>query len=169
MSLAGLTLPGADRSSRWLLIASLALNLFFIGAGSAFLLQSNSSSPASEAAKDHSIAARMQRIAARLPDADAGMLVAAYRSNGGELDRLWDSYRKSQGGIRAALRAEPFQVDALRSAMAKLRAARQDYDLRMQDFFASLAAKMSPAGRQKLADWPNRYRQTRKPAKEPKP
>jgi hypothetical protein len=52
------------------------------------------------------------------------------------------------------LRQEPFAVDDLRTAMAKTRAARQNFDQILQGIFADTATRMSPAGRQALADWP---------------
>ena len=42
----------------------------------------------------------------------------------------------------------------MRSAMTEARGARQAFDQSVQDFMATAAAAMSPAGRSKLADWP---------------
>jgi uncharacterized membrane protein len=50
------------------------------------------------------------------------------------------------------LRAEPFDVDAMRSAMATNRAAHDNFDLVVHDTIAAAAAKMSLVGRTKLAD-----------------
>ena len=61
-------------------------------------------------------------------------------------------------GVRAALRAQPFDLDALKAAMAEMRAARQTFDRRIHDFIAQQASEMSPAGRQKLADRPSARR-----------
>jgi len=55
--------------------------------------------------------------------------------------------------MRGTLRAEPFDVSALRSAMTDVRAARQSLDAALQDVIASAATEMSPAGRSKLAEW----------------
>ncbi len=55
--------------------------------------------------------------------------------------------------MRAALRAEPFDAAAVRSAMADTRAARQALDLALHDVIATAAAEMSPAGRNSLANW----------------
>jgi uncharacterized membrane protein len=52
------------------------------------------------------------------------------------------------------MRAEPFDAEALRTAMANTRAARQAFDQTIQGAFADAAAQMSHAGRQALADWP---------------
>ena len=63
-------------------------------------------------------------------------------------------YRAAQDQIRATLRHEPFDLEAMRAAMAKTRAARQTFDQVIQGVFAFSASQMSPAGRSALADWP---------------
>ena len=45
--------------------------------------------------------------------------------------------------------------------MSKTRSARQAFDQSLQDVVAAAAAKMTPAGRNKLADWPTRPAQQR--------
>ncbi len=62
--------------------------------------------------------------------------------------------RLSQEDVRKSLRAEPFDADAMRTAMAENRTAHENYDQVLHDMIASAAAKMSVAGRTKLADWP---------------
>jgi hypothetical protein len=42
----------------------------------------------------------------------------------------------------------------MRAAMAQTRAARLTFDQTVQGVFADIAAKISPAGRQALANWP---------------
>jgi hypothetical protein len=42
----------------------------------------------------------------------------------------------------------------MRTATAQTRAARLAYDQTVQGVFANIAAKISPAGRQALANWP---------------
>jgi len=153
MTFAGLSVSGRDRSSRWLLFVSLALNLFFIGAGGALLMRGAEFGGAAETTIDRSVAGRIDRIAATLPREDGEKLRATYRANRVELDASNATYRRLQDLVRAALRAQPFDVDALRTAMANMQQARQAYDRRLQDFFARFAAEISPAGRQKLADW----------------
>jgi uncharacterized membrane protein len=156
MSIAGLTVSAAERSSRWLLLVSLALNLFFIGAGGALLLQGGSGGGTAEVTVDRSVGGRIERIAATLPREDSDKLRAAYQANRNELDETNTVYRSKQEMVRAALRAQPFDIDALRAAMADMQAARQDYDRRLQGFFARVAADISPAGREKLAAWRSR-------------
>jgi ribulose 1,5-bisphosphate carboxylase large subunit-like protein len=47
--------------------------------------------------------------------------------------------------------------------MAKARATRQAYDQVIQGVFADAAAKMSPAGRSALANWPHGRKSKDKP------
>jgi uncharacterized membrane protein len=150
------TMSGSDGSSRWLLLASLALNLFFIGVGGAMLWQSYAfDAPPPPAAGERSMAGRIERVAVTLPREDADRLRAAYQAHREEIDGARGAYRDKQDAMRAVLRAEPFNVDALKATMAEMRAARQNFDRRMHDFFVQQASEMSPAGRQKLADRPS--------------
>jgi len=64
------------------------------------------------------------------------------------------NFRASQDTIRAALRHDPFDAEAMRATMVKTRAARQNYDQIIQGVFLDAATKMSQAGRNALADWP---------------
>jgi uncharacterized membrane protein len=153
MTFSGVTLRGSEGSTRWLLLASLALNLFFIGVGGALLLQGfGSGTFAPRAAYDRSVAGRIERIAAVLPPADADRLRKAYKERQSEIDGARGAYRDKQEAVRAALRAQPFNLETLNTAMAGMRAARQAFDLSIHGFFAQQASEMSEAGRQALAD-----------------
>jgi uncharacterized membrane protein len=157
MTMMGLTLRGAGGSSRWLLLASLALNLFFIGVGGALLMRSDTASTQSRTtSSNRTMAERIDRIAAGLPREDAAQFRTAYQARHEEIEGSLTAYRQRQEGMRTALRAEPFDVDRLKTAMAEMRAARQVFDRQVHEFFALQASAMSPAGREKLADWRNR-------------
>src|SRR4051812_14636434 len=145
-----------DRTSRWLLLASLALNLFLLSAAGALAARHYFAAPASPAATtvDRSIGARIERLAATLPPADADVLRGTYPADVATVEASRDSYRKAQDDARQILREEPFRPDAMRAAMVKTRAARQGFDEAVQDVIATAAGKMSTAGRNKLADWP---------------
>ena len=69
--------------------------------------------------------------------------------------------RLSQEDVRKSLRAQPFDPEAMRTAMAKNRAAHENFDQVLHDTIATAAAKMSAVGRAKLADWPAERRNTR--------
>lgn len=139
-----------SRSSRWLLLGSLALNLFFIGVAVAMAVRR----PAPPPTWDRNVFVRAERIASTLPAADGNLLRGSINGNKQAIETAQTDYRAAQDGIRAALRAEPFKDDALRAAMSKTRAARQAFDQTLQGAFADAAAKMSTAGRQALAAWP---------------
>jgi len=142
-----------DRSSRWLLLASLALNLLLVSAAGT-LVARHYLAPAAPPTIDRSIGARIERIAATLPGADADVLRATYRTDAATVEASRDAYRKAQDDVRAVLREEPFRMEAMRAATVKTRAARQGFDEAVQDVIATAAGKMSAAGRSKLADWP---------------
>jgi len=88
-----------------------------------------------------------------LSASDAEKLRAEFRTREQTLEATHSAYRRAQEAVRAALRAEPFDVAAVRSAMADTRAARQALDLALHDVIATAAAQMSPAGRNSLANW----------------
>lgn len=147
--------PGAERASRIILLGSLAFNLFFFGVVSAVAVRHYWAHPARSAAfaPARTAAERIDRLAATLPLEDAEKLRTEFRAKAAALETAHAAFRKAQEAIRAALRAEPFEVAPLRSAMAEARAARQSLDVAVQDVIAEAAARMSPAGRIKLAEW----------------
>lgn len=136
-------------SSRWLLLGSLALNLFFVGVSLAFAIRS----PAPPS-WDRDVFVRVERVAATLPPTDADLLRGQIKINRGAIEDTQANFRAAQDVIRDALRQDPFQPETLRAAMAKTRAARQTFDQTIQGVFAGSAAQMSSAGRHALADWP---------------
>jgi uncharacterized membrane protein len=155
MTMATAAVPGEDRASRWILLVSLALNLFFVGAAGAFVVRHYVVDSAGSAAPvDRSVAARIERLASTLPASDGEILRGEYRARAATVDGSRDAYRAAQDEVRQTLRREPFQADAMRAAMSETRRARQAFDQLLQDVIASAAAKMSPAGRSKLAEWP---------------
>jgi len=139
-------------SSRWLLLGSLALNLFFVGAAVAIAIRAPAPPPAP--AWDRNVFVRVERIATTLPPSDADLLRGQIKANRAAIEDTQTKYRTAQDGIRATLRQEPFDPAAMREAMAKTRAARQNFDQTIQGVFAATAAQMSAAGRHALADWP---------------
>lgn len=149
MSIAQLAPAIARGSSRWLLLGSLALNLFFVGVALAMAIRA----PAPPS-WDRNVFVRVERIADTLPAADADLLRGQIQANRQRIEDSQAQYRGAQDQIREALRQEPFDVEAMRAAMAKTRAARQNFDQVIQGVFAFSASQMSPAGRNALADWP---------------
>lgn len=140
---------------RWLLLGSLALNLFFMGAAGAVAFRYSSPVPLTTIARiDHSLGGRLDRIAASLPPADADVMRAQLRADAIKVAAVQADLRLSQEDVRKSLRAEPFDADAMRAAMAKNRTARENFDQAVHDMVAAAATNMSVVGRAKLADWP---------------
>jgi uncharacterized membrane protein len=152
-----MTMAMPDRSSRWLLIGSLALNLFFVGTVGALALR-HIMAPAgkAETERPRTAAARLERLAAPLPAADAETLRAAFRTRAAEAESARDALNRAYERVQTALRAQPFDAAQLRAAMADARAARPLYEVVMQDVLTAGASGMSPEGRARLAEWPPR-------------
>jgi uncharacterized membrane protein len=150
------TIESAARA-RWLLLGSLALNLFFAGAAGAVALRYSSTVPLSAVARiDHSATDRLNRLAATLPRTDALAIRSELHADAEKVATAQADLRLSQEELRNSLRAEPFDLDAMRSAMAEARAARENFDVVLHGVIAAAAVKMSVVGRNKLADWPAR-------------
>src|SRR6478609_2503995 len=143
-------LPGATRgSSRWLLLGSLALNLFFVGIALAMVIRAPAPSY-----WDPNVFVRAERLAATLPPADGEILRKHIDANHVAIEDAQSKYHSARQHIHAVLRQEPFDVEAMRTATAQTRTARLNFDQTVQGVFADIAAKITPAGRQALANWP---------------
>jgi uncharacterized membrane protein len=152
-----MTMTMPDRSSRWLLIGSLALNLFFIGTLASLAARHYVMHPQPTVTeRPRTAAARIERLAAPLPAADAEKLRAAFRAREAAAEGARDALNKAYERAQGALRAEPFDPASLRTALAEVRAMRPAYDQLMQEILLTGASAMSPEGRSKLADWPPR-------------
>ena len=150
-----MTMTMPDRSSRWLLIGSLALNLFFIGTIASLAARHyvmHTQPAATE--RPRTAAARIERLAAPLPAADAEKLRAAFRAREAAAEGARDALNKAYERAQGALRAEPFDPASLRGALAEVRTARPAFDQIMQEILLTGASAMSAEGRNKLADWP---------------
>lgn len=151
MSMAQALTASSRSGSRWLLLASLALNLFFIGVAVAIAVRG----PAPPPRWDPNVFVRVERIAATLPPADAAILRGAMQANHDAIENAQAKYHTARDHIHAALREDPFKIEHLRAAMAETRAARQAYDQVIQGVFAGVASKMSSTARHAVADWRN--------------
>lgn len=142
-------MPTSARSStRWLLLGSLALNLFFIGIAIAMAVRP----PPAPRTWDRDVFVRTERLAERLPKADGDILITQMNANRDAIEKTQKQYRDAQEAIRNSFRKEPFDPNAMRAAMDATRAARQAFDVAVQTAFASAASQMSQAGRVALAD-----------------
>jgi len=141
--------PARAAGSRWLLLGSLALNLFFVGVAFAMAIRAPTPPPR----WDPNVFVRVERLSAILPPADADMLRGAMQVNHDRIASAQTAYHDARDEIRETLRQDPFKVDDMRAAMANTRAARQGFDQVIQGVFADTVVKMSPAARHAIADW----------------
>jgi uncharacterized membrane protein len=150
-----MTMTMPDRSSRWLLIGSLALNLFFVGTIGALAVR-HYVMPAQQttAERPRTAAARIERLAAPLPAADAEKLRMAFRAREGAAEGARETLNRAFERVQAALRTQALDLAQLRAALAEVRTARPAYEQVMQEIYLAAAAAMSPEGRGRLADGP---------------
>ena len=150
-----MTMTMPDRSSRWLLVGSLALNLFFVGTIGALAVRLYvMPAPQAAAERPRTAAARIERLAAPLPAADAEKLRTAFRAREAAAESARDTLNRAFERMQAALRAQPFDPAQLRAALADVRTTRPAYEQVMQEIYLAAATAMSPEGRARLADWP---------------
>jgi uncharacterized membrane protein len=149
MSVAQLAPAMTRGSSRWLLLGSLALNLFFIGIAIALTVRAPP-----PRTWDPDVFVRMERLATALPPADGNVLRSQMNDNRDAIARAQTEYHAARDAIRETLRQQPFDPNVMRTAIANAQVARQVYYQTIQGVFATAAINMSPAGRQALANWP---------------
>jgi uncharacterized membrane protein len=156
--------PQIERGGRvhWLLLASLALNLFFVGAAGAVAYRYSSPVPLKAVSRiEHNLVERLNRVADSLPADDADIMREQLHRDAIKIAAAQADVRLSQDDVRRSLRAEPFDADVMRKAMAANHAAHERFDQVIHDMMASAASRMSVVGRNKLADWPAQRPQVR--------
>ncbi len=115
-----------DRTSRRIVLWSLALNLFFIGLVAALLVRLYVVPPAAPAPVDRSANGRIERIAATLPAADAEVIRAEYRAKAAPVDAARDEFERADRRDAANLprRALRYRGDARGHGGSARRAAK---------------------------------------------
>ena len=138
--------------ARWLLPVSLALNVCFVGAASAVAYRYTGEVPLSVVELiNYGARDRLDRVAAALPPSDAQVMRAEIHADEEPVAAAQADLRLTQEEARDTLRAEPFNADALRSAMQRVQVARDHYHVVLQQVLEAAAPKMSMVGRNKLA------------------
>jgi len=140
------TSPG--RLLRWTLLASLALNVFFIGASATHAVRNQI-----DTAGHFKPGLKLDAMASTLPPADGAKLRAALDADMDKVGSALTAYRDAQARARAALQTEPFEGPAFDQALADIRAKRQVLQQTLQAVVSKAAPTMSPEGRKQLADW----------------
>lgn len=148
-------LPKIQRSTygRWLLPVSLALNVCFVGAASAvaYRYTGDVALPVVDLI-GRSAGDRLDRVAAALPANDAQIMRAQVRAEEVRVAAAQADLRLAQEEARNSLRAEPFNIDAMRVAMAQVQVARENYHTVLHEVFEAAAPKLSVVGRNVLAN-----------------
>lgn len=139
--------PGRWRWTRHLLIGSLALNLFLAGVVGVWVLWPVFRGPP----PPPEVGGMMERMAARVPEADRPILRQAFGKHREDMSRLFREARQSQQAVRAALRAEPFDIGAYDAASERARQTRAAIEATMQSATREAVMAMSPEGRARFA------------------
>jgi uncharacterized membrane protein len=147
------TVPAPRR--RTILLLS-ALNLFLIGIIGAFVVRYYSGEPPTH--RKAGPAHRIEKIASRLPAEDALILRLEFTKKSGAIEDASDAFRQAREKVRSALRAEPYDLAATSAAMSEAEGLHQKSEQLIHAVIASAAAKMTPEGRRKLAEWPAQAR-----------
>jgi uncharacterized membrane protein len=144
--------PAAARGSR-LLLASLFLNVFLLGAVLAGVVSFYVFAPPLPFPPPgpHGL---LDHMTAVLPPDDAAVLRRSFHENEARVQSAMGRMEDALGRAREVLRTEPFDAEALRTALMGARAARDEMDRAIIDAALSALPELSPAGRAKLADIP---------------
>lgn len=136
----------SPRTQSIALVVSLAVNLLVASAVGAYAIHRHH-----DWNRDRN-AARIERLADRLPDADAAKLRAAYTAREAEFKAAREETRRLRDAVRAALRAQPFDAKALDDAVARLATQTAATRKAFYGMVAATAAQMSADGRTRLAE-----------------
>jgi uncharacterized membrane protein len=110
-----------------------------------------------------------QRMFSSIPDDQRPILEQAFADQRPNFSAAGQASREARERLRVVLSTEPFDAAALDRAFADLRARTDDVQKVMHTTIASAAAKMSPAGRKKLAEWNPEFERRRGPPGPPPP
>lgn len=135
--------PSAALILALLLVVSVALNLFFGGLMAGKALHAPEPPPGQ--------IPNLRSLMDRLPDDDKARLKSIMEANQLQYRQEAHAFRESGQAVQAAARAEPFDPDALRRALAEHRAHWQAILQIRQEAFVDAMEKFSPETRHMLA------------------
>jgi len=149
-----------DKFRRWILPASLALNMFFLGFGASQWLHHPPGPPPGYLPggphAPHGPQQMLEDMASRLPSADAALLRAAMTAHpeamaGGLLGDPSGGEDLLRVRLPELLSSEPFDVAAFKATLIEVRQSHRGLDDFLETVFPDVVAAMSPAGRRALA------------------
>ncbi len=144
---------------RWLLLLSLALNIGVVTALVAHHLHGHERHGSAE--RRWSRIPDSRQLARALEDADRRILRELLDSHREQIGGQYRPLGHARRDVAQALRAEPFDPDALNRAFARMRGSEDAMGEAMQAFMLDLATRISADGRQRIADRMQRGRRGR--------
>jgi uncharacterized membrane protein len=161
------------RAAKWLLaglIVSLGLNLFL----GAMMFGRHFHQPRGEMFAERAVPAAdrplrriAQRMFASIPDDQRPILESAFAEQRPKLAAASQASRDAREKVRVILNADTLDQAALDRAFAELRGRTEDVQQVMHAAIAGAAAKMSPEGRKRLAEWNPEFERRRGPPPPP--
>jgi uncharacterized membrane protein len=132
---------------RWLLPASLSVNVFLVVMIVVLRMPHHFWPPPREPGR------MVEEIAASLPPADGAILREVFQRHAPQVDSAHVGMRSFHDAIQAALSAPTFDPEALRAVFAEGRKRRMSMDDALEASLIETASKISYAGRKKLGEW----------------
>lgn len=141
-----------SRLRRWLLVASLVLNVFLIGGIAAGLVVRHGPPFFGHDRPRLMGLPSPHKIRAALPDSADPAIDAAFAAHRQDMRVRIRALVEARHQVAAAMRAEPFDRAALDSALATLRDREAEVASGAQSAIAELAAGLDPDSRSRLAE-----------------
>jgi uncharacterized membrane protein len=142
-----------------LLAVSLAVNVFIGGLVAGRAIGTKPWQAAGEIGAGAGLRFTLARIVDALPKDQRPVVEDIIRAHRGDITSALRALQAARSDAAAALRAEPFEPVALTAALGELKAASSDLQSTLFEALEDAAAKLTPAGRDALADWRWRSRE----------
>lgn len=139
------------RRYRYVLLLSLALNLG-LGAALVAIHWHHPGGAQSQGERRWSRIPNPRMLAGSLDEADRKILLEVIETHRGKLGEHFSPLGHARRELAQALRAEPFDPAAMQSAFDQMRDSESGTASAMHAFMLDLATRISPAGRQRIAD-----------------
>lgn len=146
--------PGAGRSRRWLLVASIVLNVFLIGAIGAGVAMRHGphifDGDRVRPPRPFEMPSP-RKIRAALPESARPAAEAMFAAHRGEVREKIGALIEARRQVAVTIRAEPFDRPALDAALAALRMREADVAGTVQSIIADLATELDADSRARIA------------------